>query len=670
MNILIHNVNIDKLYKIINGVNSIGISSSYQLNVYHNLVNLKRPSSLSSKIVMTYIDYEYINVLSTVNKYNIDVIISNNISLSKSDKLEIEKKCKIMLLFRINTNTFSINLFNYILENTKVNNLSIENTKVNNLSIENKSSIEKKPSVIKQYKPNHYFERFPLLKKYYNDKYLQKIEQYCVLMSKTIHDVIQNPKEDFRYFCYRYLDYMKCIDLPIIQTNHYYEAVLIEYRCLPHVEFLIRNCIIKLGNKWSQTIVCGNLNYEYMLTIVRNIDRNIKVIKTNYDNLLQNEYSLFLASHQFWDLLNGEKILIYQEDTCIFKNNIEEFIQWDYIGAPWLKEQNDTPNQVGNGGLSLRSKSIMKEIINRISVKDITCNSSTQGYMNVSNLKYCPEDVYFSKTMQELNIGKVADWDTAYYFSCESYVHNNSFGAHGVWVNNVQLSKKILYDKLIPRIVRPYDFKVAHRGGWQIVKNVLDDIVIKRDDDIDNNIYFFDILDARFLWGNNQVITTKWIGIIHCTPITPSYMDGINIIQFFHNPNFVTSLSNCLYLITLSNYVAEFLENELQKLNLNLTIKVYTLKHPTDINVPLFEMNKYNHNIKKTLIQVGQQLRKVTSIYRVNARIHKIWLTGTQNIDFAKGMVENECKHIHYENIDFNSVTMKYIKSFQEYDEL
>ena len=32
-------------------------------------------------------------------------------------------------------------------------------------------------------------------------------------------------------------------------------------------------------------------------------------------------------------MFNGEKLLIYQEDSCIFHNNYQEFLKYDYIGA-------------------------------------------------------------------------------------------------------------------------------------------------------------------------------------------------------------------------------------------------------------------------------------------------------------------------------------------------
>ena len=57
-------------------------------------------------------------------------------------------------------------------------------------------------------------------------------------------------------------------------------------------------------------------------------------------------------------------------------NKIEDFLKYDYVGAPWIH----LPNMNGgNGGFSLRKKSKMLEII------------SKNKYNNEN------EDVYFSK---------------------------------------------------------------------------------------------------------------------------------------------------------------------------------------------------------------------------------------------------------------------------------
>ena len=116
-------------------------------------------------------------------------------------------------------------------------------------------------------------------------------------------------------------------------------------------------------------------------------------------------------------------------------------MEYDFIGAPFLKSSNDTPNCVGNGGLSLRTKRKMIEIIKKYSLEDTQVNSSTLNYMRYQNLTLPPEDVYFSKNMQDYYEGDVADWDTAYSFSSEQIFNPNSFGGHKYWISNVEWQK-------------------------------------------------------------------------------------------------------------------------------------------------------------------------------------------------------------------------------------
>jgi hypothetical protein len=71
-------------------------------------------------------------------------------------------------------------------------------------------------------------------------------------------------------------------------------------------------------------------------------------------------YNHLLMTEQFYRAFSDyEYILIYQLDCLVFASNLEEWCRrdWDYVGAPWLKNSED-PSQgflgVGNGGLSLR----------------------------------------------------------------------------------------------------------------------------------------------------------------------------------------------------------------------------------------------------------------------------------------------------------------------------
>ena len=649
--ILAYNISKNILHNILLGTKIV----HSDIVIYHNYLN---PSEYAYNLKdFNYINYNEIlddnGIINLIEQNEIHILLTN-VRLSSNSQKNITNKCIIME----NSNMTKNAMISKIVEcYNSIQQKSLPKIKPNEKCNETNEKCDKNISTL---------NTNITVNSNKDNNYLSHIEEYSKIMDISQNEIFSNFKQEFRYFCFRYMDYMRNIDLPIINQNNNFEAVLIEYRCLPHLEFLIRNCIDKLGEKWSQTIVCGNLNYHYMMNIVKSIDRDIKVIKTDYDNLNQTGYSLLLSSEDFWNLLVGEKILIYQEDTCIFKYNIENFIKWDYIGAPWLKEQNDTQNCVGNGGLSLRSKSCMLQVINKINITKTKYNSSTLNYMNSVNLTIPPEDVYFSKNMQELNIGTVADWDSAYNFSSESIINDNSFGGHGIWCRDTNKMKEIMYKNVVKTFDVSRDFNVLtdHRGGWNIVKHKLKNMV-----NLNSDILFLDMVDIHFLLKTNEVINKKWFGFMHITPVTPSYVNWININTVFDNTNFVKSLKNCLYIITLSNYITNFLKKKMLEIGY-FNIQIFTIFHPTDIDVPLFDFNKYKKNKDKKIIQIGQQLRKVSSIYRLNTSFKKVWLTGFKDQKIATNILNNEINIFGHTNVNINSVDKKYITNYHEYDEL
>ena len=224
-------------------------------------------------------------------------------------------------------------------------------------------------------------------------------------------------KEEFREICLKNLELIKDKELPEIPKESIYEAVLIEFRILPHIEYIIRNNILKLGNEWSYTIVCGKVNHDWVVELCKSISHSIRIIKLDYDNVLPKVYSTILTTPSFWESLKGQKILIHQEDSLIFKDNIKDFITWDYIGAPWKKSDKVNTRNVGNGGFSLRSKATMLQILNRKKMANVH-----------------PEDVFFTTSMIYYRLGKIADYDTASNFSSENVFNKNSFGGHCFWL--------------------------------------------------------------------------------------------------------------------------------------------------------------------------------------------------------------------------------------------
>lgn len=81
-------------------------------------------------------------------------------------------------------------------------------------------------------------------------------------------------------------------------------------------------------------------------------------------------YNQLMMTKAFYEAFAEYKyILIYQTDSLVFSDRLEDWCarDWDYVGAPWLKDR-DSPEQgfegVGNGGLSLRRVSSALAVLN------------------------------------------------------------------------------------------------------------------------------------------------------------------------------------------------------------------------------------------------------------------------------------------------------------------
>jgi len=212
------------------------------------------------------------------------------------------------------------------------------------------------------------------------------------------------------------------------------------------MEFVIKNAIVKLGPSFSHTIVCGNVNYGLIKQICDSISPNIKIIKMNANNITINDYNNFFYDIGFWNLFQGNKVLIYQEDSIIFKNNIENFLQYDYIGAPWYLEKMDYPC-VGNGGFSLRNPKLMIDILSDTSNFNKYSNSTSKKHTSGVMLDHIAEDSFFSICLFKLRVGNIPDPITATYFSTETIVNAESFGGHQFWYNDKNWTARV--NKLI-----------------------------------------------------------------------------------------------------------------------------------------------------------------------------------------------------------------------------
>jgi len=444
------------------------------------------------------------------------------------------------------------------------------------------------------------------------------------------------------------------------------ETILIEFRPFPHLEFLIRNTIIKLP-KWNHTVVCGNKNYNLIVkicnSICRYIDSKITIIKLNIDNLTPSEYSKLLLTKEFWEKFSGEKLLVYQEDSMLFHNKIEPFLKFDYVGAPWPVNQDDNSYGVGNGGFSLRSKSKILKCIEKIKPEDLKLGKSTQDYMKNTKSTFVPEDVYFSKSMIDYNIGVVAPRDIAKEFSQETQLSKNPLGGHNYWLaknNKLRASYINAY-----KLCNNYYKKVTHRSGWKaLIQCCIDNNIIlpfKKPDT--KSTLLVDCMEDYFVWGQNAIIQEDWYGIIHYTNELPKILDNQNLNSVFKNIKH--SIKYCKGIITLSSY----LQKEVKKIIPN--VPIYILKHPIEEILNKFSLSNFINKKTYNIIQLGLQYRRVSTIYRINSTYSKIWLSGSKDKKRLFNIVMKELNYLNIPtSVKLNKVTTKYTKTTEEFDDL
>lgn len=128
----------------------------------------------------------------------------------------------------------------------------------------------------------------------------------------------------------------------------------------------------------------------------------------------ERSYNELLTSTSFWErFLDYEKVIIFQHDSAILRFGIEEFINMDvdYLGSPWL-----WPPYRGNGGLSLRSPKVMKEIC-----EDMKWNPTLGN-----------EDVAICNHMLRNNIGVLGSIEECESFACETIFKLGTWGYHAI----------------------------------------------------------------------------------------------------------------------------------------------------------------------------------------------------------------------------------------------
>mmetsp|Transcript_37649 Transcript_37649/g.70384 ORF Transcript_37649/g.70384 Transcript_37649/m.70384 type:complete len:329 (-) Transcript_37649:26-1012(-) len=131
-------------------------------------------------------------------------------------------------------------------------------------------------------------------------------------------------------------------------------------------------------------------------------------------------YQKWMVSWEFWNEVEGDKLLVYQPDVHICNNaheQLQKFFKYDYVGAPWqqdLAPQGDPrycSTRVGNGGLSLRDIKVAKSVL-----KSQSHAQEETGYPDIHNHFALPEDAWWC---QKLANSRIPPFNVAAEFAVE-----------------------------------------------------------------------------------------------------------------------------------------------------------------------------------------------------------------------------------------------------------
>lgn len=184
-------------------------------------------------------------------------------------------------------------------------------------------------------------------------------------------------------------------------------AVVVETRSLDSFPATVREHMKHL--KGFELVIFGSNENEDFLT--KNISDFVHH-KVHYPTFGQFEYNLTLTNPKFWEILSGyDRVVIFQHDSGILKDGIEEFLQYDYVGAPWKFQPHG-----GNGGLSVRNPKAMLELC-----------TEKEWHQNTGN-----EDVFFCNLMKTKPGMNLAPRVVMQHFSVETIFQMGTLGFHAI----------------------------------------------------------------------------------------------------------------------------------------------------------------------------------------------------------------------------------------------
>jgi len=199
-------------------------------------------------------------------------------------------------------------------------------------------------------------------------------------------------------------------------------AVFVESKRTPFSEFAVRNVVHNLGSKWGLCLYVDKSMINWAQKLTKDWgDVMVLQIGTPSGSTSAKYLNQKMREPEFWQSLPAEHLLIFDSGTMMRDKIPPQFLEYDYIGSPWLETVVSPWCRVGGGKFSLRRRSAMLDVINR-------CNTNFRLIKN--------EDVFFSVAMHlSRDRYAIPTPEVAAGFCVEQQFHPNPIALHKAWMN-------------------------------------------------------------------------------------------------------------------------------------------------------------------------------------------------------------------------------------------
>lgn len=272
-----------------------------------------------------------------------------------------------------------------------------------------------------------------------NDTFLSRTEFVASLLSKYIHGFGKGTIMHSHLYVLNHLikECMKQnVEPSLLETNPNAKNAVILIDGRSNV-LSILSCVITLMNidrkRWNLCIFTSSSAIKFYESFFHHTIQVIHEPSLDKFPFDIEDYNTLLKSEQLWGQLQAyDNVLTIQDDGMLIRPGVERFIGlYDYIGAPWaLHPCNEmlkvigNPQQIGNGGLSLRNPKLILEIIKNTSEDPIQLFNQ--------DLQPIPEDVFFANKVYNAG-GRIPSREEAMKFSIEQVFDSQALGFHKIW---------------------------------------------------------------------------------------------------------------------------------------------------------------------------------------------------------------------------------------------